>query len=53
MDLTLDDVKQLLFELYLAQREVGRLRAANTELQAQLDAHSRGQVAAPGAGADT
>lgn len=30
--LTVDDVKQILFELYLAQRQVARLQAANARL---------------------
>lgn len=36
MDLTIDDIKQLVFELYLAQRENASLRTANAELQQRL-----------------
>ncbi|MCX5119218.1 hypothetical protein OG992_18695 [Micromonospora sp. NBC_00362] len=35
MDLTLDDVRQLALELWLAQREAAMLRAENAQLRAQ------------------
>lgn len=35
--LTVDDVKDLLFDLYVAQRELARVRAANAALAHQLD----------------
>ncbi len=34
MDLTLDDVRQLALELWLAQREAAMLRAENARLRA-------------------
>ncbi|MEU7972162.1 hypothetical protein AB0B48_08970 [Micromonospora sp. NPDC049089] len=38
MDLTLDDVRQLALELWLAQREAALLRAENAQLRAQASA---------------
>jgi len=35
VDLTLDDVRQLALELWLAQREAALLRAENARLRAQ------------------
>jgi hypothetical protein len=37
VDITVDDVKTLTFELYIAHREIAALRAANTELKQLLD----------------
>lgn len=36
MEITIEDVRQLTFELYLAQRENGLLRAENEELKRLL-----------------
>lgn len=49
MDLTIEDVKQLTLELYLARRENATLRAANDELRKLLEQiHQTPATGAPG-----
>jgi hypothetical protein len=40
MDLSIEDFKQLAFELYLAQRENAHLKAMLSQLQPQANGHS-------------